>query len=539
MEMLLIVILVLILLIALFLWKFKQKPCLRGGEFTKYTYSDREVVPSLSLIETLDSCQEKKIEEKVNNEFSGFELFEYVLLKCMKRLEKINSFKWNGISAYCNDLNTAHLVSDANIDMIGVYLDGVNIDFAFAVCEWHGDVFRAESNYIISIYQNNMFRCFTADERIQKYLQFHPFYGTISPNDQNEIKRILRGINMEVHGTSINIKLFIIAKIFEPIINNTNITSDEQNRKIQSIQKHEEIINEKQYIIPLTKDFLSDMEKQLRDSSSQRVKSICGLTTPTSRKDHDVTKSDIVRSLCLRRQLLLKAYKDEFNPCVQIYIEYSYGSSRKVTDLYPLVHRHTHRVITDIIKHHESEEIISKQLYIYCMRFQLEQDQDGGQGRLTFPSNDYNLFPEYTITTVSAYKSIIDNVKIYYYDECSYPSIKIPETTSEFSYDEQLFITRNSIHYSIQIEHSEDGSDHKSNMVEFIGRNLSQLISLDEMQMFLKMNMHEIIDEENRFKWNYCRNQKQIKIQESVIYKAFHDMSKDLFNSSPYTQAKP
>ena len=71
--MILIVILVLILLIALFLWKFKQKPGLRGGEFTKYTYSDREVVPSLSLIETLDSCQEKKIEEKVNNEFNGFE----------------------------------------------------------------------------------------------------------------------------------------------------------------------------------------------------------------------------------------------------------------------------------------------------------------------------------------------------------------------------------------------------------------------------------------------------------------------------------
>lgn len=531
--MILIVILVLILLIALFLWKFKQKPGLRGGEFTKYTYSDREVVPSLSLIETLDSCQ-----EKVNNELNSFELFEYVLLKCMKRLEKINSFKWNGISAYCNDLNTAHLVSDANIDMIGVYLDGTNIDFAFAVCEWRGDVFRAESNSIITTYQNNMFRCFTADERIQKYLQFHPFYGTISPNDQNEIKRILRGINTEVHGTSINIKLSIIAKIFEPIINDTNFTSDEQNRKIQSIQKHEEIINEKQYIIPFTKDFLSDMEKQLRDSSSQRVKSICGLTTPTSRKDHDVTKSDIVRSLYLRRQLLLKAYKEKFNPCVQIYIEYSYGSSRKVTDLFPLIHRHTHHLIADIIKHHESEKINSKQLYIYCMRFQLEQDQDG-QKQLTFPSNENDLFSEYTITTVSAYKTIIDDVKIYYYDECSYPFVKIPETVSEFSYDEQLFITRNSNHYSIQIEHSEDGSDHKSNMVEFIGRNLSQLISLDEMRTFLKKNMLEIIDEENRFKWNYCRNQKQIKIQESVIYKSFHDMAKDLFNSSPYTQSKP
>lgn len=76
-------------------------------------------------------------------------------------------------------------------------------------------------------------------------------------------------------------------------------------------------------------------------------------------------------------------------------------------------------------------------------------------------------------------------------------------------------------------------------MVEFIGRNLSQLISLDEMQTFLKKYMHEIIDEENHFKWNYCRNQKQIKIQDSVIYKSFHDMAKDLFNSSLYTQSKP
>lgn len=456
----------------------------------------------------------------------------------MKRLEKINSFRWNGIPAYCNDLNTAHLVSDANIDMLGVYLDGINIDFAFAVCEWHGDIFRSESNSIITILQKNTFKCFTGDGKVQANPLFQPFYGTFSPNDQTEISRILNGIKINVNGYEISIPLRFIQKIFEPIIDNTNITSDEQNRKIQSIQKHVETINEKQYIIPLTKDFLSDMEKQLRDSSSQRVKSICGLTTPTSRKDHDVTKSDIVRSLCLRCQLLLETYKEKFNPCVQIYIEYSYGSSRKVTDLYPLVHRHTHHVITDIIKHHESEEINSKQLYIYCMRFQLEQDQDG-QRRLTFPSNGYNLFPEYTITTVSAYKSIIENVKIYYYDGCSYPSVKIPETVSGFSYDEQLFITRNSSHYNIQIEHSEDGSDHKSNMVEFIGRNLSQLISLDEMQRFLKNNMHEIIDEENHFKWNYCRNQKQIKIQDSVIYKSFHDMAKDLFNSSPYTQSKP
>ena len=415
----------------------------------------------------------------------GLKLFEYVLLKCMKRLEKINSFKWNGISAYCNDLNTARLVSDANIDMLGVYLDGLNMDFAFAVCEWHGDIFRSESNSIITILQKNTFKCFTGDEKVQTNPLFQPFYGTLSPNDKTEISRILNGVRINVDGSVIRIPLRFIQKFFEPIIDNTNITSDEQNRKIQSIQKHVETINEKQYIISLTKNFLSNMEKQLRDSSSQRVKSICGLTTPTSRKDHDVTKSDIVRSLCLRFQLLLKAYKANFNPCVQIYIEYSYGSSRKVTDLYPLIHRHTHHVITDIIKHHESEEINSKQLYIYCMRFQLEQNQDG-QRRLTQPSNGYEIIPEQTITTVSAYKSIIDNVKIYYYDECSYPSVKIPETVSGFSYDEQLFITRNSIHYSIQIEHSEDGSDHKSNMIEFIGRNLSQLISLDEMQTFLK-----------------------------------------------------
>lgn len=526
--MILIVILVLILLIALFLWKFKQKPGLRGGEFTKYTYSDREIVPSLSLIETLELDHKMKTKENAANTFNGFELFEYVLLKCMRRLEEINSFKWNGISAYCNDLNTAHLVSDANIDMLGVYLDGLNMDFAFAVCEWHGDVFRAESNSIVTIYQNNMFRYFTADERIQKYPQFHPFYGTISPNDQNEIKRILRGINTEVHGTSMNIKLFIIAKIFEPIIDDTNITSDEQNRKIQSIQKHEEIINKKQYVIPLTKDFLSVMDEELRESSSQRVKSICGLTTPTSRKDHDVTKSDIVRSLYLRRQLLLEAYKEKFNPCVQIYIEYSYGSSRKVTDLYPLIHRHTHHVITDIIKHHESEEINSRWFYIYCIRFQLEQDQDG-QKQLAPPSNGYDLFPEYTITTIPAYKNIIDKVNIYYYDECSYPFIQIPETVSEFSYDEQIFIIRSSSHYSIQIEHSEDGPDHKSNMVEFIGRNLSKLVSLDEMKTFLKKITPEVLNENNHFKWSYCKNQKQIEIKNSVIYKAFHDMAEQLF----------
>lgn len=536
--MLLIVILVSILLIALFLWKFKRNPILRGGEFTKYTYSDREIVPSLSLIETLDSCQEKKTEEKVNYESNGFELFDYILLRCMRRLEKINSFRWNGISAYCNDLNVAHLVSDANIDMLGVYLDGLNMDFAFSVCEWHGDIFRSESNSIITILQKNTFKCFTGDEKVQANPLFQPFYGTLSPNDKTEISRILNGIRINVDGSVIRIPLGFIQKIFGSIINNMSLTMNEKKQRIRDLKKYTVNINGHVYNIPLTKDFISDMEKQLRDSSSQRVKSICGLTTPVSRKGDDIMKSDIVQSLCLRYKLLSEEEKTKFNPCVQIYIEYSYGSSRKVTDLFPLIHRHTHHLITDIIKHHESEEINSKQLYIYCMRFQLEQDQDG-QKQLTFPSNENDLFLEYTITTVSAYKSIIDNVKIYYYDECSYPFVKIPETVSEFSYDEQLFITRNSNHYSIQIEHSEDCSDHKSNMVEFIGRNLSQLISLDEMRTFLKKNMLEIIDEENRFKWNYCRNQKQIKIQESVIYKAFHDMAKELFNSSPYTQSKP
>lgn len=534
--MILLFILILILLIALFLLKFKRNPVLRGGEFSKYTYSDREIVPSLSLIETLESHKETGENNKIK--FNGFELFEYILFRCMKRLEEINSFKWKGVSAYCNDLNTAHLVSDANIDIIGTYLDGLNMDFAFAVCEWHGDVFRTESNSIMTIFQNNTFSCFAGDEKVQSNPQFHPFYGLISPNDKTEIIRILHGIYIKNGDSTINFKLATIRTIFGSIINDAETSIDAQNQKIQFIQKYIETINNEKHVIALTKDFLSNVDKQLRDSSSQRVKSICGLTTPVSRKGCDVTKSDIVRNLYLRRKLLLDAYQEKFNPCVQIYIEYSYGSSRNVTDLFPLIHKHTHRVITDIIKHHESEEINSNQLYIYCIRFQLEQAKDN-QKQLVIPSNDYDLFPEYEISTIPAYKSLIDKVMVYYYDECLYPLVKIPETTSEFSYDEQLFITRESNYYSIQIEHSENGSDHKSNMIEFLGRNLSQLITLDAMRKFLKANMSQIIDEENRFKWGYCPNQKQIHIQDSVIYKSFHNMSRDLFNSSPYTPPKP
>lgn len=77
------------------------------------------------------------------------------------------------------------------------------------------------------------------------------------------------------------------------------------------------------------------------------------------------------------------------------------------------------------------------------------------------------------------------------YDEAQYNKIKIPNST-EFYYDEEIVILdSNGKSYEIQIEHSENEGNHKSNMVEFIARNVSEFSETNQdMLDFLKLTSY-------------------------------------------------
>ena len=64
-----------------------------------------------------------------------------------------------------------------------------------------------------------------------------------------------------------------------------------------------------------------------------------------------------------------------------------------------------------------------------------------------------------------------------------FSTIIIPSTKGQFKRDEGLFFTRNSEGYDVQIEHSEGLGAHKSNIVDFVVRNISDK---DKVKQVLK-----------------------------------------------------
>ena len=77
------------------------------------------------------------------------------------------------------------------------------------------------------------------------------------------------------------------------------------------------------------------------------------------------------------------------------------------------------------------------------------------------------------------------------YDESKYETIIIPNSNSLYN-DEEIAIETETQKYSIQIEHSENGYNHKSNFIEFIARNINDLVSSErEMIDFLSLTSYK------------------------------------------------
>lgn len=523
-----IIILVLIFLLGLFLksiWNHSE--LLRGGEFRKYTSGIIGVVPSISLIEVLDSLQTSA---SYDVKLEKLNAFDYLLSRTIQRLQSLNSFKWKDQIAYCDGFKEAHLVSDANIDIIGLILKEKSIEIGFACCEWHGDSFNCEPNALITTYKDGLYRINRGIERIQQETDFLSFLGYSPVDEINAINEASYISIPKSDGKSFNLSLEMVNELYGNILGNKDLTIEEQNKKIKSTNQHYRDEQNKILIKYLFKQSIwEQLELKAHESQSIRVKRLASLTKPFKPDEaRTIVKGELIR--CLYNRLrLFQELKDIPNlPQVEIYLEYSYGKSRKVNSLYPLIHKHTINILHEILIHHQSR-IKSNNVNIYCLRFQMEtKDVDDPTSELKAPSHDFKELLH--IPLISNINN--ENIDVFFYDQCHYKNIRIPNTTSEFSYDEQLYFQLDEEKYSVQIEHSENGLRHKSNMIEFLARNISPIVSFPTLLNFFQKNLPEIMLPDNHFRWNYI--DEQIPIHDSVIYKAFGDeKAQHLFQIKP------
>ena len=209
----------------------------------------------------------------------------------------------------------------------------------------------------------------------------------------------------------------------------------------------------------------------------------------------------------------------ETNKKLSIYLEFSYKDGEKFENLYKKIHKRTCELINEIINEIELEDDDEK---VICF-IRLVVQEDGEISRLEFePSRREN---RYVMRRGDGKRMLIIG-----FDKSNFNTVVVPATKSEFSYDEEinLYIEKNGRRYVIdlQIEHSEGEESHKSNLVEFIGRNVSQYASSPEdiRRCFRKLTNYNF--KNNCF---VCSLSSKKSISESTIYKSFGRFAKSLF----------
>ena len=391
-----------------------------------------------------------------------------LIQKSAHRLQQQALMKWNDEPVYINVMNEAHLISDAHIDLLALLASGLKLNHAFACCEWHGEYYRPEYNELVTLYSNNELKIERADTFLWLYPPFTSFLSYERRDDTEEIDETFSILDEE----ATNLISLIEGK-------NRNEYND-------YLRGHYTIddMNEIFYCIP-------------DDYYSKRLLDI-----------HNATSISIDCSLAMHVDALKAEYYSikslktvERKPRIEIYIEYSYNKET-ASELYSVIHRHTLNVLTYILGIKKD----SKCRYIYCFRF-------------LFPNLD------------EAYKKVesidISNTKFFIYDNSGYSIVQIPKTSSAFSYDEQLFINYENENYSIQIEHSEDGSSHKSNIVEFLARNL--LTTTNSIKDIRTVFSGTNYLSKDRHRFRYHTKEHSDDITNSVIYKSFGSKARLLF----------
>ena len=146
---------------------------------------------------------------------------------------------------------------------------------------------------------------------------------------------------------------------------------------------------------------------------------------------------------------------------IRLYIEFSYGEKQRSNLYYKNIHKFTIDLIQQLLQVTSS---ISKNIIVVIAI------------RVLINANGTKYSIKDIITKLDKNKYIGTNYIVECYDESKFETMVIPKTTI-LSYDEEIVLyTNDKSLVSIQIEHSENGSRHKSNYMEFLARNLEPLI---------------------------------------------------------------
>lgn len=174
-------------------------------------------------------------------------------------------------------------------------------------------------------------------------------------------------------------------------------------------------------------------------------------------------------------------FNNNMDKQIFIFIEFSYnnfiGKNKfQIHPLYLQIHSHTLKLLKRIINYPFKQSL-------YVFRFVIDDNK--------FIDPSGIVFNYFEVEQVDVPK-IIGTTEISYYIENfdnsnkSYP-INIPDTTISFDMDEYLMINYENLNFHVQIEHSENLSKHKSNLVEFLIRSFNLLnYSSSDLLKFLK-----------------------------------------------------
>ena len=429
-----------IIILILFIFLFNVSKRLRGGEYHSFTIDGTSFTPSISQLKLTPTFRPFTISQVPANTPQS------LFIKCANELRKRAKLKFDDKNAYFNTMNEAHLISDANADLLALLLNRVHIDYAFAVCEWHGRKFKAEMNSLITFYNGSSLKIERGDSFKWLHAPYANFASYTSKNDIKELEEVNDALALDVDIESLTVdeirdkRLSIIRKYDSKRLNDVIAATDISKKLLKEVQ-----INALNGIIQSVQEFI-------------RTKSY---------------------------------------PRVDIYLEYSYNKER-ANVIYVPIHKHTLRVLSYLL----SRENMNRD--IYCFRFKID-------------SLDYNY------ETID--ELVINHRRIFIYDNTDYNTVQIPKTKESFAFDEALFIHKDGINYAIQIEHSEDGSSHKSNFVEALARMTEDETAIDTISIFRAT--HYLNPNTTTF---ICNLKKEhINIKESVIYKAFDTRAKTLF----------
>lgn len=433
-----------LVILILFAFLLKYKSNLRGGEYRTFKFEKSNVsyTPSISQLELHSSSKASlnKLRKRT---------VDSLILQCANSLRRRAAAKFEGKKAYISVMNEAHLISDAYMDLLALILADVQIDYAFACCEWHGDEFKAELNSLMTFYDDEHSISF---ERGDTFKWLHaPYVNFAAYTPEDDSKEL--------------------AKIERLLPSN-----------IQTLNK-EQLIN-----------CIYSMPEYY---SSNRLLDVARAVNINNNLSKDV-HLNVIFGL---RAALTEFKKTKSKRMIHIYIEYSYDKEGAY-ELYSKIHLHTTVVLRYLLSKNVEDDDI------YCYRFKYSKD---GLSR-----DAYKLIEPVVIKTH----------RIYIYDECNYSIVQIPKTTTSFAYDEQLFISSKSHLYSIQVEHSEDGSSHKSNFVEFLARVISPFATLSELRTVFRHTSY-LSEHQNTFQFRLKRE--SINIEDSVIYKAFGRKGSNFF----------